>query len=145
MTRKNRARALCEAIEPRRYLSVSFGIPNKLSVTGVTSPVDEVFWKERINNSADLAFVATATAVQILIGNDDGTFSLGSSVTLPTQTATITPFLLGNFNGTGSQDMVQISQIPGNEQTNFNGDRQHWIRNQQRQHNLLSQPEAPAK
>jgi Bacterial Ig-like domain (group 3) len=106
MTRKILVRAVCEAIEPRRYLSVSFGTPNKLSIAGIRAPLGEVFLTGN-NNPADLA-VAIPNTVQILIGEDDGTFVFGNSIALPSNSTSGKPFLVGTFNG-GSDDIVLLS------------------------------------
>jgi hypothetical protein len=108
MTKKIVARAICEAMEPRRYLSVGFAAPVKLTVTGATAPLDEAFFTGN-SNPVDLA-VATSSSVQILIGNNDGTFTVGDSIPLPVNPTAGKSFLPGTFSSNGSENIVLLSQ-----------------------------------
>jgi len=108
MAKKTVVRAVCEAMEPRRYLSVGFAPPVKLTVTGASAPLDEAFFSGN-SNPVDLA-VATSNAVQILIGNNDGTFTVGDSIALPANPTAGKSFLPGTFSSSGSEDIVLLSQ-----------------------------------
>jgi len=101
-------RAVCEAIEPRRYLSVTFAAPSILSINGVRAPLDEVFLTGN-SNPVDLA-VATSTSVQILIGDNGGSFTVGDSIALPSNPTSGKSFLPGDFSDSGSEDIVLLSQ-----------------------------------
>src|SRR5580692_3858382 len=108
MAKKSVARAVCESMEPRRYLSVGFAAPVKLTVTGATVPLDEAFFTGN-SNPVDLA-VATSNTVQILIVNNDGTFTIGDSIPLPANPTAGKSFLPGTFSSSGSEDIVLLSQ-----------------------------------
>jgi hypothetical protein len=60
----------------------------------------------------DLA-VATTSAVQILNGSSGGSFSIGSSIPLPSGAATESPFEVGDYTGSGSGDIVVDSHDSG--------------------------------
>jgi len=103
---------VCEPVERRVLLSVaSFATPQSVSVSGARAPVVAA----RFNGSGhpiDLA-VATATAVQILTGSSNGTFTLGSSVPFPANSAAESPFQVGNYSGSGTSDIVLDSHDSG--------------------------------
>lgn len=100
-------RAVCETIESRTYLTVTFASPTATSLSGVTSPIVTA----QFDTQSDFADLATATpgSVKILLGNTFGTFTVSDSIPFPANPAAQTPFLVGNFSGNGS-DIVLLSQ-----------------------------------
>lgn len=105
-------RAVCEAIEPRQYLSVGFAAPVELTVAGASAPLDEAIFTTGNDNAVDLA-VAASDRVQILIGHNDGTFTVGDSIAMPSNPTSEKSFLTGDFGGTGTDDIVLLSRSSG--------------------------------
>lgn len=107
-----KGRPVCEAIEPRVLLSgATFATPQTINLTGAHSPVVASKFHGS-GHPIDLA-VATASAVQILNGSSGGSFSIGSSISLPAGAATESPFQVGNYTGSGSSDIVLDSHNSG--------------------------------
>ncbi len=101
----------CELLEPRAYLSLTFSSTvGSTTVTGARAPIVSGFY-EGNSNPVDLA-VATSTAVQILLGDGTGDFTVGGSIPLPTNPASETPFLSSKFIGSDA-DIVTLSQTSG--------------------------------
>ncbi len=112
LRKARRLECACEAVEGRVLLSgATFGTPNSVSLTGARGPLIAA----KFNGSSspiDVA-VATPTTVQILTGSSNGTFSLGSSIAFPANPAAESPFHVGNFTGSGSEDIVLDSHNTG--------------------------------
>ena len=109
---------VCEAIESRVLLSAAvFASPQSATVTGARAPrVAAPFHGSGI--PTDLA-MATAMAVQILDGHSNGTFSVGSSIPFEGNPASETPFLVGDFSGGGTDDIVLISHDTGSDEASL--------------------------
>jgi hypothetical protein len=99
------ARLFCEPVERRVLLSTaSFATPLSVSVPGAQAPLMSAQFHGS-DHPADFA-VATSTTVQILDGSSGGAFTLGATIPLPADPATQTPFVIGDFSGDGSNDIV---------------------------------------
>ena len=105
-------RCMCEAVESRWLLSTAtFATPTSVSVPGARAPlVSSAF--DGPGNPLGLA-VATATSVQILNGSSSGAYTLGASIPLPADPASVSPFETGNYTGSNVGDIVLDSYNPG--------------------------------
>ena len=98
-------RCVCESVEGRVLLSgATFQTPTSVSLTGARGPLVAASFNGS-GTPIDIA-VATSTAVQILTGSSGGIFTLGSSITFPANPASESPFNVGDFTGSGSEDIV---------------------------------------
>lgn len=108
-------RCVCESVEGRVLLSgATFETPTSVSLTGARGPLIAASFNGT-DAPIDVA-VATPTAVQILTGSSGGVFTLGSSITFPANPASESPFHVGDFTGSGSEDIVLDSHnsVTGN-------------------------------
>ena len=99
---------VCEAMEPRTLLSVSF-FPSSAS-TSVPGATPEVGAAHFLSGGKPISLdVVTNSAVDILSGAGDGTFTVAGSTPIPPNPALGNPFVWGGFNGS-SIDGVMLSQ-----------------------------------
>ena len=104
MARKNGARGrranggvvVFEAMEGRRYFAASFGTPSTFVVDGARGSVEVLH--SSFGGIFPAMVVATSSTIQVL-GDDSSftSFGLGVSILLPSNSASGTPFVVGNF------------------------------------------------